>query len=74
MSMNALADIILNHLQTKGDWMTRAEIARAIRRGNGILNPHDLDVVWQLFREGRIELQQEETGVAKWRYRYRAVK
>lgn len=74
MTMDGLRQLdkaIIAALETGGDWMTRSDIATAIGRSKGLVQPADIAALERLVMLELIEARQAPRGAGgtKWEYR-----
>lgn len=74
MTMDGLRQLdkaIITALETGGDWMTRADIANAIGRSKGVVQPADIAALERLEMLELIESRHAPRGAGglKWEYR-----
>jgi predicted transcriptional regulator len=72
MQLTERANQLLEALKSSGNWMSRAQLAKAT--GKNLLSPHDKDLLERLIASGLIEKRQRSSvtpvGIA---YDYRAI-
>lgn len=68
--MSELQSMILSIVQSSNGWMTRAQIAKGLKRKNGKLSAYDIELLNDLVSTGKVKERENTIGIVQKRYEY----